>query len=174
MDWNDFVFWTDTTAKYPEAGTGGVQELAYIALGLAGEAGECLEMQQAMDYQPGNKAFTMELGDCFWYVARAYRALHLAGVPPLQHVAPIDPTVFLPALLIGNETKKLMRDGITEEQLLKLRGLYDRCFSSLSIMLNDPYAPEDDLELPGLLDMVVDKLESRKARDKLGGSGDNR
>ena len=40
LTFNDYEVWSRTTAIYPGALTGGPDELAYLALGLAGEAGE--------------------------------------------------------------------------------------------------------------------------------------
>jgi NTP pyrophosphatase (non-canonical NTP hydrolase) len=112
LTFNDYQSATESTANYPESGTGSVMALAYVGLGL----GECGEFQGKITkiLRDDNGIVTLEkareirkeLGDVLWYVARASEELgyHL--------------------------------DDIAQENL--------------------------------------DKLDDRKARGVLGGSGDNR
>jgi NTP pyrophosphatase (non-canonical NTP hydrolase) len=74
-----------TTAIYPEAGMGTVPELMYLALGLAGEAGEVANHIKKV-YRDGDDAarrerLASELGDVFWYLVRLVDAL---GLDPEQ------------------------------------------------------------------------------------------
>lgn len=68
----DYQKWTATTAIYPEAGTGQDIALAYVSLGLAGEAGEIANKIKKVvrdgDYNAEDLAD--ELGDVLYYVAR--------------------------------------------------------------------------------------------------------
>lgn len=68
------------TAVYPEAGTGSNAALAYVTLGLAGEAGELANKvkkilrgdPRSWDVRDDLKA---ELGDVIWYAAAMAREL---------------------------------------------------------------------------------------------------
>jgi len=171
MKWHKFVNATDNTAIYPEAGSGSVVELAYIALGLAGEIGEALEASEPH----GVRA---ELADALWYVARGMRALQVHGYP-LADVCPGSTKNSEGAtLLVANTTKKLMRDGLDRAKLDTLAVLYQDSLDILYRMLReleDGGTPEIHLDrFEGLLDDLVFKLESRKARGVLHGSGDAR
>ena len=72
LTFNDYEVWSRTTAIYPGALTGGPDELAYLALGLAGEAGEVAN--KIKKYLRGEHldaaAVRAELGDVLWYLAR--------------------------------------------------------------------------------------------------------
>lgn len=76
MDMNEYQKKAASTAIYPGAGTGGLQALAYLGLGL-GEAGEIQgKIKKIMRDEPGmevsdyNRVELMkELGDLQWYVA---------------------------------------------------------------------------------------------------------
>lgn len=71
-DFNEYQKFTDQTAIYPEAGTGGDEALKYVALGLVGEAGEIANKVKKImrdgTYDP--VALSDELGDVLYYVAR--------------------------------------------------------------------------------------------------------
>ena len=72
LTFNDYEVWSRTTAIYPGALTGGPDELAYLALGLTGEAGEVAN--KIKKYLRGEHldaaAVRAELGDVLWYLAR--------------------------------------------------------------------------------------------------------
>ena len=74
MDLNKYQEWTDTTAWYPEAGTGKVAALSYATMGLVGEAGEIANKVKKLlrdgDTPEKRQAITDELGDVCWYLAR--------------------------------------------------------------------------------------------------------
>lgn len=70
----DYQEWTKNTAIYPHAGTGDVQELMYLSLGLVGEAGEVANNVKKL-FRDGEKQelrdnLKKELGDVMWYMAR--------------------------------------------------------------------------------------------------------
>lgn len=82
MQLNKYAEFTRTTAIYPDACTGYVSELQYLALGLAGEAGEVANKVKKLyrdgDSQEKRDELPKELGDVFWYLARLCDALDMA------------------------------------------------------------------------------------------------
>ena len=72
---------TRKTAIYPEAGTGTKMALAYVALGLAGEAGEIANKVKKLirdkDTEELRDAIAKEAGDAMWYL---FRTLDELGV----------------------------------------------------------------------------------------------
>jgi NTP pyrophosphatase (non-canonical NTP hydrolase) len=87
MELGEYVENTMVTAVYPGAGEGNEQELAYLALGLAGETGEAVDCIKKIFRDPDNEARVLvlkdklfyELGDVMWYWARLCSA---TGVDP--------------------------------------------------------------------------------------------
>jgi len=67
-----YAHWTIETAVYPGAGTGNIEELQYLGLGLGGETGELLEhiKKYVRDGKIDNVAIKKELGDIFYYLCR--------------------------------------------------------------------------------------------------------
>jgi hypothetical protein len=176
MNWHDFIKATDATAVYPEAGTGSVTELCYIALGLAGEVGEAVEIA---DHKELVKA---ELLDALWYVARGQQALKVHGflLGNVRLRKNLDTVSFEAApLLVANTTKKLLRDGMDRVKLVKLDELYqnslDALFKMLAELERDPETEQQMLSRFGRqLGALVEKLNNRKERGVLHGSGDSR
>lgn len=80
---------TNATAVYPAVNTGGLAEFSYIALGLAGETGEAVDVVKKMvrseriDQERVNKLVD-ELGDVLWYWVRL---VALTGVSPEEVIA---------------------------------------------------------------------------------------
>lgn len=68
----EYQKFTDQTAIYEGAGTGSVEALEYVTLGLAGEAGEIANVVKKIrrDGTYDAEALAKELGDLFYYVAR--------------------------------------------------------------------------------------------------------
>jgi NTP pyrophosphatase (non-canonical NTP hydrolase) len=88
----EYQVWTRKTAKYPKELTQFEPSLAYLILGLAGEAGEVANKYKKiirdksgiMDHED-EVSLIDELGDVLWYIARivdelGYGLTDLAGV----------------------------------------------------------------------------------------------
>lgn len=82
---------TTTTAQYPYAGSGNVQALMYVGLGLNGEAGEVAEQIKKVARDDGGLITDQrrlrlfhELGDVMWYWLRACDEL---GFDPNEVIA---------------------------------------------------------------------------------------
>lgn len=77
MNANDYQKWTESTAIYPESGTGSNTELYYLAMGLTSEAGEVAgkikKLLRDNKLDIGNLIY--ELGDVLWYTARLVDSL---------------------------------------------------------------------------------------------------
>lgn len=86
MNFNEYQEWTATTVKYPEGSK--ERELAYLALGLAGETGEVAEkikkflrgdIENDIDARADlHLTLLMELGDVLWYLSRLSAVM---GIP---------------------------------------------------------------------------------------------
>lgn len=98
MNLDAYLAATDTTAVYPDAGKGNMAELTYLALGLAGETGEAVDVVKKALRNDGQMTPDMalklagELGDVLWYWVRLVRAagfdadgILLANVGKLAH-----------------------------------------------------------------------------------------
>lgn len=87
---NDYQQQAKETAIYPDAGTGSARALSYVALGLAGEAGEVANKIKKI-LRDANGVVTpehremigKELGDVLWYGAMLAREIHV----PLDIIA---------------------------------------------------------------------------------------
>lgn len=90
IDFDEYQHRATKTAIYPGVGTyaipdpeggNGLEPLAYLALGLTGEAGEVADkVKKAIrdgikDEQAWSKAVAKELGDVLWYVSQIAREL---------------------------------------------------------------------------------------------------
>ena len=160
--------WTRSTAIYPAAGTGEVAELMYLALGLAGEVGELTQLQSRQ-----HPELLKELGDVAWYVARLASALNLTLSEPQPAVSTDFATQCLNlahlAGMICNSVKKLYRDGDNPELRAKIQPPLLEIVSQLAVLAMDSRSV-----LADVLAQNHDKLESRKSRNQLSGSGDHR
>lgn len=107
---------TDKTAVYPAANTGGLAELSYLALGLAGETGEAVDVIKKMvrseriDPDRINKLID-ELGDVLWYWIRL---VNLTGTTPEQVIA--RNVTKLAARLVAGTLKERSGQSVTSNQ----------------------------------------------------------
>jgi len=145
-----------------------VAELMYLALGLAGEVGELTQLQSRQ-----HPELLKELGDVAWYVARLASALNLTLSEPQPAVSTDFATQCLNlahlAGMICNSVKKLYRDGDNPELRAKIQPPLLEIVSQLAVLAMDSHSV-----LADVLAQNHDKLESRKSRNQLSGSGDHR
>lgn len=79
-----------TTAQYPHAGTGDDREFSYLALGLAGETGEAVDVikkalrREQLTSQDIQK-LKGELGDILYYWTRICYAANLSPADIMRH-----------------------------------------------------------------------------------------
>ncbi len=92
MDINDYLFWTRRTAVYPGSNEGKMPELSYLALGLAGEVGETVEVikkamrKGAEELTEEQKAkLVLEMGDVMWYWVRMCDAMGVAPYDVIKY-----------------------------------------------------------------------------------------
>lgn len=72
MSLEDYLEFTNSTAIYPEAGSGSNTELYYLSLGLVSEAGEVAGKVKKLirDSVYDQGGMIKEIGDVFWYAVR--------------------------------------------------------------------------------------------------------
>lgn len=85
MNFNEYQEWTRTTVQYPEGSS--EREMAYLTLGVAGEAGEVAEKVKKFlrgDIKDNYEAkadlligLVFELGDLLWYLTRLADVLNM-------------------------------------------------------------------------------------------------
>lgn len=168
--WTTYLDEAESTALYPESGTGSPMALAYVALGMVDEWYE--HEQTIRGVRSGNYFHgdaLKEFGDRFWYLARLEREL-LQLVPGTstwaQQFSQYNPlTVAEHTFWIAGKIKKMLRqDKPATESAREIA----RAFISLrSIMLSHPQAVE-------AMDQNAAKLLDRMERGVIKGSGDNR
>lgn len=74
---DEYLEFTNSTAIYPEAGSGSNLELYYLSLGLVSEAGEVAGKVKKLirDGVYDQGGLVKELGDVFWYLVRLVDAV---------------------------------------------------------------------------------------------------
>lgn len=83
MTLDELIEYTRKTATYPSYDSGSLEELSYLGLGLAGEAGEAVDCIKKMLRDPEDlelhydlhEKLLYELGDLLWYWAKLVDAL---------------------------------------------------------------------------------------------------
>lgn len=181
IGFTEYCEFTRTTAIYPGALEGGLPELAYLSLGLAGEAGEIAEKMSKV-WSGDATPIEAEMGDVYWYLVRLTDALQAnpvrldayAKIPAIEGLTWTRLTrcaLLLSANAgeIANKVKKLMRDGDSVGRREKIVDLLPSVYGIMSMMA-------DELKVSQFAILAANKakLTSRKERGKLSGDGDNR
>lgn len=176
------------TAVYPNIG----KNFIYPVLGLVGEIAETIEKVEDAIRQTketvafnGQKVFIVnyknlieiekELGDIFWYIAQVATEYGIGLSDSLSAVVTSKNFIHDTSKIAGNiaeVTKKIMRDkqnipDASDQQKIE-KYLYQIIFGIINSCNTFGY----DFEI--VLQKNIDKLFSRKERNQLHGSGDNR
>jgi hypothetical protein len=174
-----------TTAIYHKALTGEPEELMYLALGLVSEVSELASEVSEVEPEDRAQYNWAELGDVGWYLIRLADATGnmpvvervLGGqdveTPTYRFLFDARTNLVLEAGYLCGLVKKVYRDGRSPSLLDKVRSQIDtvsRQFKSTAQCLG---AQRRRTVLECLADNQ-EKLASRKARGKLGGSGSHR
>lgn len=183
----DYAAFTESTAFYPAH-----VAAEYLALGLCSEAAECLEVFHTRALPEFIRSLGPEVGDCQWYATRLaliydFTLTDLTRDAFEMQASIHDVETLLGKLsiqsgLIAGKIKKQLRDGSTwtgEEREEARKYIRDRLVrvirisSDIALWLHSRGLIEYG-SYPNLLRRNREKLESRKARNTLGGNGDNR
>lgn len=183
----DYSAFTETTAIYPN-------QIAaeYLALGLCSEAAECVELLQTKTLHVFTRDLGPEVGDCQWYTTRLAR-LYDFTLTELVNDALIRPIgsndietllskITVQAGLIAGKVKKQLRDGAKwtgEEREEARKYIRERLVETIRLSSNvalwlHAKGVIDYGSYPNLLRRNREKLNGRRERGTLGGSGDNR
>jgi NTP pyrophosphatase (non-canonical NTP hydrolase) len=165
-----------TTAIYPKS-----SKIIYPVLGLADETGEFYEKFKVQ--AKNRKGLIQEIGDCFWYVANVCNDIDLimsSLMDELEEVEYSEESIedYLFSMITSSTkicgiTKKWIRDedneGLSDEKLIEinfeLSQYWIACLGMCKYL---------DITWQEVAQLNIDKLSSRKERNKIKGSGDNR
>lgn len=196
LDYTTYRKKVEELAFYPYAGEKNVASLIYPVLGLNGEVTELLEKVGAeTDYGNAHEMkrkhiepILYEMGDVLWYITRVADELdtsleNVVGSIPVENISYNEQKFAVNARKmviacgrIAEITKKTLRDDngditadiSSERRKLILEAL--REVVQYFIILSENFKTNMD----EIAEMNVQKLESRKNRGTLSGSGDNR
>jgi len=158
--------------------------IAYMALGLAEEAGETLDgvraLERRRDTENAIKELAMECGDVMWYTSECAHAwgIDLTQCPitqePMEAVTPSEWVDLLikNALAVSGLAKKLIRDAdmvIDEERRQKVAMRLGTIVQVLREILKFT-----QYDLDWVMEQNIEKLARRKSEGKLRGDGSNR
>lgn len=165
--WQTYLDEAESTALYPESGTGSPMALAYVALGMVDEWYE--HEQVAGGAATFGEAALKEFGDRFWYLARLEREL-LTYHPSMnvwtQVCNQYNPvTAQEHTFWLAGKVKKMLRQDKPAEKAA--REIVPAFLHLRDMMLAHPQAIE-------AMDGNAAKLRDRAERGVIKGSGDNR
>lgn len=155
--------------------------IGYVTLGLCGELGELYEkISQEELGELGRK----EIGDMLWYLAMMRRELNLSFIekwPVAEEGLKIDPFVLVVEVgKIAEQVKKFMRDDWVPGQKNtfpeKRKEIVEKSWTSIVEMLSSLAKDKDTFNssIEEIANENIEKLASRKQRNVIHGSGDNR
>lgn len=172
---------TATTAIYKDAGKKTPYALSYAMAGLTSECGELIVANS-------DESKLKEFGDVCWYIARICEESdklsfeEVAKTQVLVSLELVSSNMLIGLASASDVIKKLMRDGRYKSSgdarnnlEYGLVTVFNACLQLLLYSRKEAGDDADPLELTRLaLEMNVDKLNSRKNRQMISGSGDDR
>ena len=185
MHINDYLEWTASLAMYPGRGTGNIEEKTYLTLGMVGETGELSDKVKKVlrDELFGETAVKHELGDILWYWTRLVGANGLKPEEVMGVWKPASYKVLAHTPIFNQAVHVLVLAGAVAQYTI---------FTELEMSSGHPTGGSPAYTLSriyncwryacysfGFMEMEVllanvTKLEDRKSRRVLKGSGDNR
>lgn len=161
----DYVIWTDTTAGYDSR----EKAITCCLLGISGEFGE-YNISMLND-NPDMEALKKEMGDILWYLAHLS---FVTGVPLVEmgDEVSFDDDGYQLITSLHEKFKKIVRDDnyiVTEEKMPEVQVLMGLIYTMIINECGWYYWDIEDIMRANMA-----KLESRKERGVIGGSGDNR
>lgn len=186
---SDYQKRTGETAVYPKG-----KEVEYLALGLVNEIGEALEKIHAIGHirevgdEDKRAAVVSEVGDCFWYLSQLFNFFGFSLSEAKNYFDDVFPDFankkilsslhadmelsysFIPAAAFQGLIKKYIRDNKTFEELKessedRLSAIAIKLFIVCCYIGATPYE---------VCYANYKKLQDRKDRGVIKGSGDNR
>jgi hypothetical protein len=182
----EYFSMTHKTAVYPGSGT--VDGLVYVSLGLIGEAGEVAEnVKKSMRDNAGvltperRRKIAREIGDVMWYVSEALRCLgddvpadgfnvsdgtlyvHVDGVRGVyQADALFEPVLVLAAAASDFASDPLREDGKALESLEEICHMVNEIARAIGVSFVE------------VLNLNLEKLSQRAVNGTIGGDGSDR
>lgn len=182
MNFDQYKLDAMKTARFP--GRGSAHGISYLALKMAGEAGELLEKLWA--HSDDDADLIKEIGDVLWYIAATAHELAIPVAYQKDTVPPhADDVPFIVgcgvhvSLCVARYTEQLgkaFRDDAFADTAILLPPRRVEIVKHLNAALGalDYAAGQLGLTLQEVADINIAKLQDREARGVIGGSGDNR
>lgn len=151
--------------------------IPYVVSGTIGEVGELITAIDFAEHNPEN--IIKEAGDVFWYIAAVCTELEI----PVEEIRFIAHPLDLYSLIkevnkslytLAEILKKYLRDDYPQNMSDPKRMTILRELSFLYCATQSITFKFHNISLEEVLSKNLEKLQSRKERGVLGGSGDNR
>lgn len=167
MDFREYSRWTRTTAIYKN-------EKDAIMCCLLGLNGELQEFQEKVNEagEPATSFIKKELGDVLWYLGQLS---FLTNIEP-QDLGDEDLSIMLHGSSIIGRLHETFKKIIRDDNFIIPSEKQERVFMNFSqvytMVVNE--CLDNDWDISDIMQMNMDKLNDRLARNVIGGSGDAR
>lgn len=170
MNFKEYIEWTDSTAVYPEAGTGSELEIKYLSFGFISEIGELsgLLKREIRDGKIDKEQVIYEIGDICWYFARIVKFFKEEISEKYQNMSFVrDYELFENLVYINLDISRFFYKFSKKHYGIGID--WEGVYESINIICQ-----YFGITLESVLKLNVAKLESRKERGKLHGKGGER